>query len=105
MGALAGLNAGRMCGKLPGMKTVTIEELDRTTGLWLREAVHHERIVVTDRGQPIVTVSPYPSPTSPPGRGGFRNRALLPEYERIMNLPVGGTDSSEILLQDREDRM
>ena len=86
------------------MKTVTIEELDNKTGQWLREAVHHERVIVTYHGQPMATVSPYPLPAAPPAWGGFRNRVLLPEYERLMNQPVGGTDSSDIISQDREDR-
>ena len=92
------------CGMLLSMKTVTIEELDGKTGQWLRDAVHHEQVVVTDHGLPIVTVSPYPNPARPANGGGFRNRVLLPEYEAIMNQPVAGTDSSEIISEDREDR-
>jgi antitoxin (DNA-binding transcriptional repressor) of toxin-antitoxin stability system len=62
-------------------------------------------VIVTDQGRPIATVSPYPNPVRPVNGGGFRNRVLLPEYEAIMNQPVGGTDSSEIISQDREDRV
>jgi len=88
------------------MKTVTIEELDDKTGQWLRQAVRHEQVIVTDHGRPIAEVSAYPGQGVTPGGGrGFRNRALLPEYEAIMNRPVGGTDSTEIIGQDREDRL
>ena len=90
---------------LARMKTVTIEELDDKTGQWLREAAHHQQIIVTDHGRPIATVSSFPRPASPAPSGGFRNRVLLPEYENTMNQPVAGTDSSEIISQDREDRL
>jgi len=90
---------------LGAMKTVMIEELDGKTGQWLREAVHDEEVVVTDHGRPIVTVSPYRTASQLVSRGGFRNRVLLPEYEAIMNQPVGGTDSSDMISADREDRL
>jgi antitoxin (DNA-binding transcriptional repressor) of toxin-antitoxin stability system len=83
------------------MKMMTIEELDEKTGRWLREAARQEQVVVTDHGQPFATVSRYPGPEQPAARGGFRNRALLPQYEAIMNQPVGGTDSTEMISQDR----
>ena len=80
------------------MKTVTIEELDPKTGQWLREASRHDQVTVTDRGKPIVTVQPAPAIT----RG---MRVLLPDFKAIMNKPVGGTDSTEIIAEDRDDRL
>jgi prevent-host-death family protein len=80
------------------MKTVTIEELDPKTGQWLREVSRHDYITVTDHGKPIVTLQPVPA-------AGGGTRVLLPEFKAIMNKPIGGTDSSEIIAEDREDRL
>ena len=85
------------------MKTILIEDLDPRTSEWLREASRHEQVVVTDHGTPIMTIKPVPSVARP--AGGFRNRVLLPEFEAMMNRPIGGTDSTDILSQDREDRL
>jgi antitoxin (DNA-binding transcriptional repressor) of toxin-antitoxin stability system len=80
------------------MKTVTIEELDPKTGQWLREASRHDQVTVTDDGKPIVTV--YPAPAMAKG-----TRVILPEFRAIMNKPVGGTDTTQIIAEDREDRL
>jgi antitoxin (DNA-binding transcriptional repressor) of toxin-antitoxin stability system len=87
------------------MKTMTIEELDEKTERWLREAARQEQVVVTDHGRPFATVSRYPGPGRPSASGGFRNRVLLPQYEAIMNQPVGGVDSTEMISQDRGERL
>ena len=86
------------------MKTMTIEELDEKTGRWLREAARQEQVIVTDHGRPLATVSRYREPIPMTAGGGFRNRKLLRQYEAIMNEPVGGTDSTEMISQDREQR-
>ena len=84
------------------MKTVTLEQLDPSTSQWLREASKDEPILVTDRGTPIITLTP-----TPPARqtGGFNNRVLRPGFEAIMNRPIGGTSIDDIISQDREDRL
>jgi antitoxin (DNA-binding transcriptional repressor) of toxin-antitoxin stability system len=87
------------------MKTMTIEELDEKTGRWLREAARQEQVIVTDHGRPLATVWRYPGPNQAAASGGFRNRVLLPQYEAIMNQPVGGTDSAEMISQDRGERL
>jgi len=86
------------------MKTMTIEELDEKTGQWLREAARQEQVVVTDHGRPLATVSRYSASRQPAAISGFRNRVLLPQYEAIMNKPVGGTDSAEMISQDCGER-
>jgi antitoxin (DNA-binding transcriptional repressor) of toxin-antitoxin stability system len=69
----------------------------------LRQAVREEQVIVTDHGRPVAAVSAYPG--QPANGGGFRNRVLLPAYEAVMNQPAGGTDSTEIISQGREDRL
>jgi prevent-host-death family protein len=80
------------------MKAVTIEELDPKTGQWLREVSQHEQVTVTDHGKPILILHSTPMPP----RGA---RVLLPEFKAIMNKPIGGTDTTQMISEHREDRL
>lgn len=81
------------------MKTVSIEELDPKTGQWLCDASRHAYVTITDHGKPIVTLQ------SVPHSSGNGTRVLLPEFQAIMNKRIGGTDSTDIIGHDREDRL
>jgi antitoxin (DNA-binding transcriptional repressor) of toxin-antitoxin stability system len=39
------------------MKEISIQELHQDTGQWVRLAAGHERIVITDGGQPIAALT------------------------------------------------
>ena len=87
------------------MKTVLLEELDPRMSEWLLETSRHEQVVVTDRGRPIVTITPM-TPVAPRTGGSLAHRVLLPEFAAVMKgLGSGGTDSTEMISQDREDRL
>ena len=83
------------------MKTVSIRELHEKTGAWVRLAETHEQIIITDRGQPVASLSPYREPAK---RNRFRARAVLPAYAKLRGKLSGGTDSSSIISKDRNDR-
>jgi len=81
------------------MRTITIEELHRTTGDWVRRAgASRVPVVVTDHGQPIAVIA-NPSLL----RVRRRQRTLLPDYETLM-AKVPGHDVQEDLDAVRGDR-
>jgi antitoxin (DNA-binding transcriptional repressor) of toxin-antitoxin stability system len=41
------------------MKEISIQELHQDTSQWVRLAAGHERIVITDRGQPIAALTAF----------------------------------------------
>jgi antitoxin (DNA-binding transcriptional repressor) of toxin-antitoxin stability system len=84
------------------MTTVTIEQLDPSTGRWLREASAHDGIIVTDHGRPLLTIS---SAKAEPARAASVERVLLPEFLTYLNQPVGGLDSAEMIAEGRADRL
>ena len=82
------------------MKTISIRELHERTGEWVRQAVRHEQIIVTDHGEPVAALSPYTAPTSQENK--FKNRRLLPGYARLLGKLRGGTDSTQIISAGRD---
>ena len=80
------------------MKTISIRELHARTGHWVRYAAANGGVTVTDYGNPVATLKPHEQPQG----NKFANRKLLPEYRRIMNKPIGGTDSTQIISEDRD---
>lgn len=81
------------------MKTISIRELHERTGEWVRAAATHEQIVVTDSGQPVAVISPHRSPAK---ENKFKNRKLLPGFEELMNRPLGGMGSTQIISEERD---
>jgi len=83
------------------MKTITIRELHHHTGEWLRKAAKIGEIHVTERGKTIARILPQaPTPEVP----YFARRKLNPEFRRIMHRLRGGTDSTQIISEDRDAR-
>jgi prevent-host-death family protein len=81
------------------MKTISIRELHERTGEWVRAAATHEQIVVTDSGKPVAVISPHRPPAK---ENKFKNRKLLPGFAKLMNKSFGGTDSTQIISEDRD---
>jgi len=80
------------------MKEITIRELHLKTGAWARRAAREGNIIVTERGQPIITLTPY----HPSHRGiHFARRVLLPEFKALQPMPG---DVTGLISEDR-DRM
>lgn len=84
------------------MKTISIRELHERTGAWVRAAAAHEQIIVTDSGKPVAVISPHRAPAK---ENKFKNRKLLPAYKKLMGKLTGGTDSTEIISEDRNGEM
>lgn len=83
------------------MKKVSIRELHHDTGGWLRRAARAGTITVTDRGKPIarITAIDEQSRVNP-----FSARVLRPGFARLAGKLTGGTDSTRLVSDDRDDR-
>lgn len=80
------------------MKSVSIRELHEKTGEWVRLAEAHEEIVITDRGRPVASLTPYRRPAK---RNRFSARKVLPAYAKLRGKLSGGTDSGALISEDR----
>ncbi|MGC2626503.1 MAG: hypothetical protein WA269_06675 [Candidatus Udaeobacter sp.] len=81
------------------MKTITIRELHRNTGEWIRKAAKLGEIHVSERGKTIARIVSH-APT--PGVPYFARRKLTPQFRRTMHRLRGGTDSTQIISEDRD---
>lgn len=83
------------------MKTISIKDLHDQTGHWLRRVRVDGEIVVTERGTPVARmVPPARSTTSNP----FSRRKLLRGVAKLMQRPIGGPDSAEVIASMRDGR-
>jgi prevent-host-death family protein len=80
------------------MKTISIRELHTRTGHYVRSAAR-QPIAVTERGTPIARLVPVTESTPPPR---FRDRPLRPGFKRLLARSHAGTDSGQIISEDRE---
>ena len=87
------------------MKTVTIRELHTRTGALVRDAFRHGEIRVTDHGRVVAKIVPATEPTEAPY---FTRRKYLSARMKSLiesgRLGRGGTDSTNAISEDREDR-
>jgi prevent-host-death family protein len=83
------------------MITISIKELHGRTGHWLRRVSEEGELIVTDRGRPIARLLPAlePAKTNP-----FLRGRLMPGVARLMERPIGGPSSSEIISDGRDGR-
>jgi prevent-host-death family protein len=85
------------------MIEIPIRELHARTGHFVRKAAADMRVIITDNGRPIAQIRPLGVNTDcKVGRPKWKDRVLLPGYAAIMNTPVGGTDSTQIISEDRD---
>ena len=81
------------------MKNLSVKELHRTTGEYVRQAgASRTPLIVTDRGEPVAVLA-NPALLKPKKRV----RTLLPEFEKLMAKPPGN-DLREDLDAVRGDR-
>ena len=81
------------------MKTVSIRELHAKTGDYVRQVAEVGAIYVTDHGKTIAKIVPEePLPEVP----YFARRKLTPAFRKIMGKLHGGTDSTQIISEDRD---
>lgn len=83
------------------MKTISIKELHDQTGHWLRRVCVDGEIIVTERGTPVARMVP---PARPAAGNPFSNRKLLPGVAKLMQRPIGGPDSAEVITSMRDGR-
>jgi len=83
------------------MKTVSIKELHEKTGEWLRRVRVEGEVIVTDRGTPIARMLP---PARETQASPFAKRKLLRGVARLIERPLGGPESAEVIATMRDDR-
>lgn len=83
------------------MRTITIRELHRSTGHWVRQAQDGE-VYVTERGKLVARIVPAsPLPPEP----FFANPAWTREFLRERARLRGGTDSTTHISKDRDRKV
>jgi antitoxin (DNA-binding transcriptional repressor) of toxin-antitoxin stability system len=81
------------------MKEISIRELHRKTGAWVRSARRYGAILVRDRNVPVATLAPV---TEAPAVNRFERWKPLKKFARALDRPVGGTPVEEIISHDRD---
>ena len=85
------------------MQTITIEELHTHTSEWINKAAEHDEITVTDGGKAVAIIRTL-VPQFKTRPNPFLNRKLLPGFAELQKRLVGGTDSTQIISEDRDGR-
>lgn len=81
------------------MKTISIHQLHEETDQWVRRAARYGEILVTDSAG---TIAKLVSLVESPVRCSFKDGQPSPEYAVILQRPIGGTESSQIISKDRD---
>jgi antitoxin (DNA-binding transcriptional repressor) of toxin-antitoxin stability system len=81
------------------MKSISIRELHRSTGTWVRSARKYGSIVVRDRNTPVATLTPI---TEEPLVNVFKRWKPLKRFSTSLDKPVGGTRVEDIISLDRD---
>ncbi len=75
------------------IRRISLRELHQRTGSLIREAsAAGYAVVVTDRGRPIATITPYAADTE---RQRFRKRLLSPAFEALQRKQLAGDSTSD----------
>ena len=80
------------------MKEISIRELHRRTGAWVRNARKYGSILIRDRNMPVARLVPI---SSEPPENLFKNWRPLKKFAEALDRPVGGTPVEDIIDQDR----
>jgi antitoxin (DNA-binding transcriptional repressor) of toxin-antitoxin stability system len=80
------------------MKEISIRELHRNTGAWVRSARKYGSILVRDRHTPVATLTPV---TEEPAVNVFERWKPLRKFAAALDRPVGGTPVEDIVSEDR----
>ncbi len=81
------------------MKAISIRELHRDTGGWVRRARMYGAILVRDRNTPIATITPV---TEAPAVNRFDRWEPLKKFKAALDRPVGGTPVEGVVSEDRD---
>ena len=81
------------------MKAISIRELHRNTGAWVRSAKKYGAILVRDRNTPVATLTPV---GEEPAVNRFEHWKPLKKFAAALNRPVRGTPVEDIVSRDRD---
>jgi antitoxin (DNA-binding transcriptional repressor) of toxin-antitoxin stability system len=81
------------------MKEISIRELHRRTGAWVRAARKHGSILVRDRHTPVAMLTPV---SEEPPINLFARWKPLKRFAKALDSPVGGTPVESIISLDRD---
>lgn len=84
---------------LSHVKEISLRELHRNTGAWVRSARRYGTILVRDRNVPVATLTPV---TAAPAVNLFERWQPLKKYAAALDRPVGGTPVEEVVAEDRD---
>lgn len=81
------------------MKSISIRELHRRTGHWVRDARKYGKIVVLDRTVPIAQLTPLDAepPVNP-----FATWKPAKRFAAALRTPVKGRPAEDIVSEDRD---
>ena len=89
----------RTCVTMSHMKEISIRELHRLTGQWVRSARRYGAIVVSDRNVPVAKLTPV---SEEPQVNRFKNWKPLKRFADALNRPVAGRPVQDLISEDRE---
>ena len=81
------------------MKEISIRELHRNTGSWVRSARKYGTILVRDRRRPVARITPA---SEEPEVNRFATWRPLKRFAAAIDRPVGGTPVEDIVSADRD---
>jgi antitoxin (DNA-binding transcriptional repressor) of toxin-antitoxin stability system len=81
------------------MKTISIRELHRNTGSWVRKARKYGTILVLDRHRPVAHLTPA---SEVPEVNRFEGWKPLKKYATALDRPVAGTPVEDLISHDRD---
>lgn len=83
------------------MTTISIKELHGRTCHWLRRVGEKHEVIVTEHGRPIARLLPVIALQK---AKPLLRRRLLPGVARLIQRPLGGPSSTEIISDARDGR-
>jgi len=87
------------CVTMSHMKEISIRELHRETGAWVRKARKYGAIVVCDRNVPVAKLVPV---DEEPELNLFETWKPLKKFASALERPVRGTPAEDIISADRD---
>lgn len=79
---------------------IPVRELHARTGHYVRKALQ-QRIVITDRGKRIAELLPYARSVGESCGSAWAQRMEEAVFAELVTQPIGGTDSSQLLADER----
>lgn len=81
------------------MKEISIRELHRRTGAWVRDARRYGSILVRDRRRAVATLTPV---SEEPAVNRFAAWKPLKKFAAALDRPVRGTPVEDLVSRDRD---